>query len=156
MRIPVSFDGADADRIILGTAKGIGVLMKTVCIVVLAAVTTFFVVWGIAALARNLTGVPRDFPPFIALPLLSGVVGGFCGAAAVYTIVRASSTNPDRVFFFVAITFLALSFALPIRLSFTKSRRFAGVTPTAQMTLALIHTIIATSSVSSKTRMGKS
>ncbi len=130
--------------------------MKTISFVVLAAVTTFFVVWGIAALARNVTGVPRDFPPFTALPLLSGVAAGFCGAAAVYAIVRASSTNPDRVFFFVAITFLALSFALPIRLSFTKSRRFAGVTPAAQMTLAFLHTIIATSSVTALTRVGKS
>ena len=129
--------------------------MKTGFYVVLAAVTTFFVVWGIAALARHLTGVPRNFPPFTALPLLSGVVGGFCGAAAVYAIVRASSTNPDRAFLFVAITFLALSFALPIRLSFTKSRRFAGVTPSAQMTLALLHTIIATSSVTALTRWEK-
>ncbi len=115
--------------------------MKTGPFVVLAAVTILLVVWGIAALARNVTGVPRDFPPFTALPLLSGVVGGFCGAVAVYTIVRAFLTNPDRIFFFVAITFLALSFALPIRLSFTKSRPFAGVTPSAQMTLALLHTI---------------
>ncbi len=130
--------------------------MKTVSFVVLAAVTTFFLVWGIATLARNVTGVPRDFPPFTALPLLSGVVGGFCGAAAVYAIIRASSPNPDRVFFFVAITFLALSFALPIRLSFTKSHRFAGVTPSAQMTLALLHTIIATCCVTALTRVGKS
>ena len=130
--------------------------MKAVSSVVLAAVMTFFVVWGIAALARNVTGVPKDFPPFTALPLLSGVVGGFCGGAAVYAIVRASSTNPDRAFLFVAITFLALSFALPIRLSFTKSRRFGAVTPSAQMTLALLHTLLATSSVSALTRMGKS
>ena len=108
--------------------------MKAVSLVISAAVMTFLVVWGLAILAKNVTGVPKDFPPFTALPLLSGVAGGFLGAAVVYAVVRVSSTNPDRIFFFVAITFLALSFALPIRLSFTKSHRFAGVTPSAQMT----------------------
>lgn len=128
--------------------------MKTVSFVILAAVMTFLVVWGAAILARNLTAVPKDFPPFAALPLLSGVAAGFLGAAAVYAMVRSSSTNPDRIFFFVAITFLALSFALPIRLSFTKSHRFAGVTPAAQMTLALFHAFIAASSVTVLTKTG--
>ena len=124
--------------------------MKTFSLVTSAAVMTFLVVWGLATLARNMTRVPKDFPPFTALPLLSGVAGGFLGATAVYAMVRVSSTSPDRVFFFVAaITFLASSFALPIRLSFTKSHRFAGVTPSAQMTLALFHAIIAASSVTS-------
>ena len=45
--------------------------MKTVSFVSLSAVTTFLVVWGLAILARNVTGVPKDFPPFTALPLLS-------------------------------------------------------------------------------------
>jgi hypothetical protein len=36
------------------------------------------------------------------------------------------------MFLFVAVCALALSFALPIRLSFTKSHRFAGVTPSGQ------------------------
>ena len=130
--------------------------MKTVSLVTLSAVMTFLVVWGMAILARKVTGVPEDFPPFTALPLLSGVAGGFLGAAAVYAIVRWSSISPDRLFFFVAIAFLALSFALPIRLSFTKSHRFAGVTPAAQMTLALFHTIIASSSVIALTRLESS
>ena len=128
--------------------------MKIISFVTLAAVMTFLGVWGAAILARNVTGVPKNFPPFTALPLLSGVAGGFLGAAAVYAIVRSSSTNPDRIFFFVAITFLALSFVLPIRLSFTKSHRFAGVTPAAQMTLALFHAFIAASSVTVLTRTG--
>lgn len=127
--------------------------MRAVSLVILSAVMTFLAVWGMAILARNVTGVPKDFPPFTAFPLLSGVAGGFLGAAAVYAIVRWSSISPDRTFFFVAIAFLALSFALPIRLSFTKSHRFAGVTPAAQMTLALFHTIIAASSVIALTRL---
>ena len=49
--------------------------------------------------------------------------------------------------FFVSIVVLALSFGLPLRLSFTKSHRFAGVTPSAQMVLALLHTTIATVAV---------
>ncbi len=112
------------------------------------------VLWALSAVAIKLTGVPSGFPPFTSLPLLSGVAGGFLGASAVYAVVRASAAHPDRVFFFIAITFLALSFALPLRLSFTKSHRFAGVTPAAQMTLALFHTIIAASSVTALTRFG--
>ncbi len=130
--------------------------MKTALLVTFTALTTFLVVWALSAIAIKLTGVPKGFPPFTALPLLSGVAGGFLGASAVYAIVRASAANPDRVFFLIAITCLAVSFALPLRLSFTKSRRFAGVTPAAQMTLALFHTIIAASSVIALTRIGAS
>ena len=128
--------------------------MKTTLLVTLTAVTTFMVVRVLSAIAMKLTGVPEGFPPFTALPLLSGVAGGFLGASAVYAIVKVSAANPDRVFFFIAITLLALSFALPLRLSFTKSHRFAGVTPAAQMTLVLFHTIIAASSVTALTRIG--
>lgn len=126
--------------------------MKSIGLVILAALTTFGIVWGIATLAMQLTGVPKGFPPFTPLPLLSGVVGGFLGASLVYSVIAASARNPARTFFFVAISMLAVSFALPIRLSFTKSPRFLGVTPAAQMTLALLHAIIATSVVTVLTR----
>ena len=130
--------------------------MKTALLVTLTALATFIVVWALSVFAMKVTGVPDDFPPFTGLPILSGVVGGFLGASAIYALVRASAANPDRVFFFVAIAFLALSFGLPLRLSFTKSPRFAGVTPAAQMTLALFHTIVAASSVTALTRIGAS
>jgi len=47
------------------------------------------------------------------------------------------------MFLFVAVGALAL----PIRLSFTKSQRFAGVTPSAQAMLVLMHTVVATVAV---------
>jgi hypothetical protein len=48
---------------------------------------------------------------------------------------------------FVAMGALVLSFGLPLRLSFTKSRRFAGVPPSAQMMLVLMHAVVATAVV---------
>jgi hypothetical protein len=56
-------------------------------------------------------------------------------------------THPEKMFLFVAVGALALSFALPLRLSFTKSHRFAGVTPSAQAMLVLMHTVVATVAV---------
>jgi hypothetical protein len=98
------------------------------------------------------SGVPKGFPPFTALPLLSGVCGGFLGACIIYAFIRRFSEQPDRTFFFVSIAVLALSFLLPLRLSFTRSARFVGVTPAAQMILALLHTVIATAAVSVLTK----
>ena len=95
----------------------------------------------------RLANVPKGFPPFTLLPILSGAIGGPLLATLAYALIRAVSQRPDRTFLFVAIIALALSFALPIRLSFTKSKRFAGVTPAAQMILVLMHTVVATVSV---------
>ncbi len=88
--------------------------------------------------------VPKDFPPFTALPILSGAAGGIVLASIGYAIAQAVSERPHRTFLLIAIVALAISFALPLRLSVTKSRRFAGVTPTAQIILVLMHTIVAT------------
>ncbi len=117
-----------------------------------AGVMTFLLVWGMASIASRMTGVPEDFPPFTMLPLLSGVVGGYLGAAIVYASISALSNQPDRVFFFVSVTALVFSFGLPLRLSYTHSPRFAGVTPAAQMSLVLLQTLIATSIVTVLTR----
>src|SRR5437667_6089121 len=81
--------------------------------------------------------VPTDFPPFTALPILSGAAGGIVLASIGYTIAQAISERPQRTFLLIAIAALAISFALPLRLSFTKSRRFAGVTPTAPILMVL-------------------
>ncbi len=118
--------------------------MKATSTIFVAAAGTFFLIWLIASLAMRSTGVPKGFPPFTVLPLLSGVVGGYLGATVIYLILRSVVGNPNRAFLFIAMTLLALSFALPIRLSYTKSHRFFGVTPAAQMALALIHTTLAT------------
>ena len=121
--------------------------MRFFVTLIAAMAGTFLAVWLVANVALRVTGVPRGFPPFTVLPLLSGVVGGFVGASAVYLLLTSVSVNPDRSMFFVSIFVLALSFGLPLRLSFTKSPRFAGVTPSAQMVLALLHTTIATAAV---------
>jgi Family of unknown function (DUF6069) len=126
--------------------------MRMLPTIAIAVLGTYLVIWLIAMLAMRLTGVPQGFPPFTPLPLLSGVVGGFLGASAVYALIRGISGQPSRMFLFVAIVVLVLSFGLPLRLSFTKSRRFMGVTPAAQMTLALMHTVIATAAVTVLTR----
>ena len=129
--------------------------MKRTTLILETATVTFLLVRTIAALSVRWTAVPKSFPPFTTLPLLAGVVGGFACASAVYALVRSVSARPDWTFFLIAITFLAFSFVLPLRLSFTKSHRFAGVTPAAQMTLALIHAVVATSAVAVLTRAGR-
>jgi uncharacterized membrane protein len=126
--------------------------MRTLLVVVPVAILAFLVDYLIAAAAMRFTGVPKGFPPFTFLPILSGVIGGFLLASLAYAIIRLISSQPDRTFLLIAIIALAVSFALPLRLSFTKSKRFAGATPAAQMVLALMHTVIATSAVTVLTR----
>ena len=119
--------------------------------VVCAAVVVFLLDVLLAQIALRITGVPRGFPPFTLLPVLSGVIGGFLLASVSYGILRLITPQPDRIFFILAIAVLAVSFALPLRLSFTKSERFAGVTASAQMFLALMHTVVATGAVTALT-----
>ena len=68
-------------------------------------------------------------------------------ASAAYSLVKTLSRDPEKTFFFVAAAALALSYGLPLRLSFTRSHRFAGVTTSAQMVLILMHTVVAVVSV---------
>ena len=128
--------------------------MRTILNETLTALATFLVIWALSFVALKTTGVPDGFPPFTKLPLASGVAGGFLGCSALYALIRVAASNPNRMFCFVAIAYLVLSFALPVRLSFTKSPRFAGVTPAAQMMLVLFHTIVAACSVSILTHIG--
>ncbi len=97
----------------------------------------------IAAMALRVTGVPRDLPPFTFLPLLSGSVGGTILASVAYALSNAFARNRDRLFFFVSLGVFAVALGLPLRLSFTRSVRFAGVTPAAQMVLVLMHAVVA-------------
>ena len=121
--------------------------MRTLITMILAAGTAFLLDLAIGRAALRFTHVPKDFPPFNALPILSGAVGGAVLAALGYVIAQAVSKQPDKIFLFLAVGVLALSFSLPLRLSFTKSVRFAGVTPTAQIILVLMHTVVATVTV---------
>lgn len=122
-------------------------IMRTVELTLLAAVIAFALDMGIGVAAPPLTAVPRDFPPFTFLPILSGTVGGTILASLVYSILRASVAVPDRAFLFLTLAVFTLSLALPLRLSFTRSPRFAGVTPAAQMALVLMHAVVATVSL---------
>ena len=120
---------------------------RMISLTVLAAVLAFLVDALIGFAGLRITHVPKGFPPFTLLPILSGAVGGDVFASMTYAIIQVVSKQPERVFLFVAVGVLALSFALPLRLSFTKSVRFAGVTPSAQMVLVLMHTVVATITV---------
>lgn len=93
----------------------------------------------------RLTGVPRGFPPFSFLPLLVGCITGPLYSTIGYVLFWL--TIDDRaalntVFVAVGIVLLVLSWGLPLRLSFTKSPRFAGVTVPAQFALGFLHTVV--------------
>lgn len=117
--------------------------MRTLLMGLSAGALAFAVNLLIATVALRVTGVPRTFPPFTLLPLLAGSLGGALLATVSFTFVRAFAARPDRMFLFVVLGCLALSYSLPLRLSFTRSPRFAGVTPAAQATLVLMHTVVA-------------
>lgn len=122
-------------------------MQRTFLLTLLAACLAFVVDFLIALAGLRFTQVPRGFPPFTLLLILAGTVAGAVLASISYAITQAVSRQPDKTFLFVAVAALVLSFALPLRLSFTKSARFAGVTPAAQMILVLMHTVVATISV---------
>ena len=122
-------------------------MLRALLLVLLASSLAFVAAFLIGQVGLRFTAVPKDFPPFTALPILSGAVGGAVLASLSYAIIQAVSKQPEKTFLFVAVAALALSFALPLRLSFTKSARFAGVTPSAQMIQVLMHAAVATISV---------
>ncbi len=122
-------------------------MLRTILLTCLAGTVALIVDLAIGAAAPRFTQVPPSFPPFTFLPILSGTFGGAILASIAYSILKGFAKQPDRTFFFVVAFTLALSFALPLRLSFTRSPRFAGVTTSAQMVLILMHTVVATISV---------
>ncbi len=121
-------------------------MIRTLFLTLAAALIALLLDLAIATAAVRLTRVPPTFPPFTFLPILSGTVGGTVLASLVYSGIRAASPAPDRLFLFVTLAVFALSLGLPLRLSFTHSLRFAGVTPAAQMVLVLMHAVVAVAS----------
>ena len=103
-------------------------MLRTLILTLTAGAIALVLDLAIGAAAPRFTRVPPGFPPFTFLPILSGAVGGAILASAVYSILKLTARNPDRAFFFVALAAFALSLGLPLRLSFTRSHRFAGVT----------------------------
>ncbi len=122
-------------------------MLRIILLMLFACTFAFAIDIMIALAGLCFTDVPSDFPPFTLLPILSGCVGGVVMASLTYAVLKLVSAHPEKMFLFVAVGALALSFALPLRLSFTKSRRFAGVTPSAQAILVLMHTVVATVAV---------
>ena len=122
-------------------------MLRTLSLTFLAATLAFVIDFLLGRIGLRFTHVPKDFPPFTALPILSGALGGAVLASLTLGIIGAIAKQPERSFLLVAVVALALSFALPLRLSFTKSKRFAGVTPAAQMMLVLMHTVVAVTCV---------
>ena len=118
-------------------------MLRTLLLTLAAGVIALALDLAIGTMAPRLTRVPQDFPPFTFLPILSGALGGAVFASVVYSILRIAARNPDRLFFFISLGVFALSLGLPLRLSFTRSPRFAGVTPSAQMVLVLMHAVVA-------------
>lgn len=101
-------------------------------------------------LAR-LTGVPKDFPPFSPLPIISGSVGGPLIATFGYLALWLLIPNQvllNAVFALAGVVLLVASYSLPRRLSFTRSPRFAGVTVAAQLALGFLHTLVVGLSIS--------
>ena len=122
-------------------------MLRVVLLMLFACTFAFAIDIMIALAGLRFTHVPSNFPPFTLLPILSGCVGGVVMASLTYAVLKVVSAHPEKMFLFVAVCTLALSFALPLRLSFTKSHRFAGVTPSAQAMLVLMHTVVATVAV---------
>ena len=118
-------------------------MLRVAALMLFACTFAFAIDIMIALAGLRFTHVPSDFPPFTLLPILSGCVGGVVMASLAYAVLKLVSARPEKMFLFVAVGTLALSFALPLRLSFTKSHRFAGVTPSAQAMLVLMHTVVA-------------
>jgi hypothetical protein len=93
----------------------------------------------------RVTGVPANYPPLTPLPLLSGAVGGSLISALGYLLL--SSVIKDQktfqtVLIGLAILLLIVSFSLPLRLSYTQSARFVGVTVFAQFSQAFLHCVV--------------
>jgi hypothetical protein len=104
------------------------------------------IVWpvclAIGALAQQWTGVPAGFPPFTFLPLTAACWGGALLGTLVYGLLCRFCPHPKRWMWLLGTLVIALSLYLPYRLSYTQSQRFAGVTPSAQLVLVVMHLVV--------------
>ncbi len=94
---------------------------------------------------RRTTGVPPTYPPLSPAPLISGAVGGALLVTLGYCFLTAVVADLKwRAIIFVSLGCLltVVSFYLPSRLSYTKSLRFTGVTPSAQIAQGLLHIVV--------------
>lgn len=116
----------------------------------LAAGLTTAVCVPLGLILLRITGVPRTYPPLLPLQVVSGTVGGALLVTLGYGLLTAifpSKKLRDTIFIVLAVLLTIASYHLPYRLSYTKSARFAGVTVAAQISQALMHTIVVAVSV---------
>ena len=112
----------------------------------LAAALTTVICLGVGFVLLKITGVPPGYPPLTPLPILSGTVGGALIVTLGYWTLSALIRDPKTlvpVFLILGFVLLLVSFALPYRLSYTTSLRFAGVTLAAQIGQGLLHILVA-------------
>ena len=73
--------------------------MRTLALILPVALLTFALEYAVAAAQMRFTGVPKGFPPFTALPILSAVAVGFVFATLAYAVVKFTSSFPNRTFY---------------------------------------------------------
>lgn len=111
----------------------------------LAATLTTLVCLPLAWVLLKTTGVPRTYPPLLPLQIVSGTVGGVLMVTLGYWVLSSLISDQKTlllVFSVLGFVLLLASFHLPYRLSYTKSLRFMGVTPAAQIGQGLLHTLV--------------
>jgi hypothetical protein len=111
----------------------------------LAAILTtcFCVPLGLALL--RITGVPPTYPPLLPQQVVSGTIGGSILVGIGYVVLSAiirDKTLLNWLFIGLGLVLLIASYYLPYRLTYTQSPRFAGVTFSAQIGQALLHSMV--------------
>ncbi len=97
----------------------------------------------IARAGAKLTGAARAFAPFTLLPVASGGFGGAIAASVIFWILSLVFKSPQTIFVAISTVALLASFHLPFRLTNHRSPRFAGARLSMQLTLCLMHTVVA-------------
>jgi hypothetical protein len=93
----------------------------------------------IGILAVPLLNISPEFPPLQVGPPIMFTIIGVLGAIIVYAIVGRLSRRPIRLFRVIALIVLVLSFIPDIGL--LTSNMLPGTTPTAVITLAIMHVV---------------
>lgn len=95
----------------------------------------------IAFVATWLTKAPPTFAPFTAAPILTGCFGGALLAALVFYC------TPRNLFITIATAALFASYHLPYQIAYSTSLRFEGLTLPMQVTLGIMHTVVAITAI---------
>ncbi len=124
----------------------------------LGGLLSFGAAMGVALVAQKTTGVPEGFPPFSFGPIAAACFGSAVLGSGVFLLLRRLTSRPERWMWWISLAVMAASIALPYRLNYTQSKRFAGVTPSAQTVLVLLHLLVGctiTTALTMRPRMAK-